>query len=204
MHESYGFVPTRLIEVLPQKGGAIALQIVQNLKGEQVKWTCLSYCWGGDQPSKTTKANLRNRLISLSFAELPKTITDAVVVTARLGIQFLWVDALCLVQDDVEDVAREIATMPEVYSHGVCMLSSSRASSSEEGFLQDHKTDDVHHNPVVLRVTCSDGRPGQINLSNRGSEYRYLKEPIHTRAWCYQERILSPRIIDFGHTQLQW
>lgn len=190
--------------MLSQTNGAIALRIVQNLKGEQIEWACLSYSWGGDQPSKTTKANLGSRLESLPFAELPKTITDAIVVTARLGIKFLWIDALCLVQDDANDVAHEIATMPEIYTSGLCTISASRASSSEEGFLQDHQADDMHHDPVVLRVTCPNGIPGQINLSNRGSEYRYSKEPIHTRAWCYQERVLSPRIIDFGHTQLQW
>ncbi|KAF2833726.1 HET-domain-containing protein [Ophiobolus disseminans] len=181
-----------------------SLRIVPNAKNEKIQWVCLSYCWGGDQPSKTTKANLDERLTLLPFADLPKTITDAITVTGRLGLRYLWVDALCIIQDDGDDVAREIATMPEVYRYAICTISASRASTSEEGFLQNHHTDDMHHSPIVLRITCPDGTPGQINLSNRGSEYRYVQEPIHKRAWCYQERILSPRIVDFGHTQVQW
>jgi hypothetical protein len=94
--------------------------------------------------------------------------------------------------------------MPEIYMYGACTISASRASSSEEGFLQGHVTDAIHHKPISLRVVCPDGSTGNIYLSNPGSEYRYAKEPIHTRAWCYQERVLSPRIIDFGHTQIQW
>ncbi|KAH7073777.1 heterokaryon incompatibility protein-domain-containing protein [Paraphoma chrysanthemicola] len=204
IHEQSVFTPTRLIHVLRQPDGTFATRIVQNMKGKRTKWATLSYCWGGDQPSKTTKANLRDRLISLPFPDLPQTIQDAIVVTTHLGLSFLWIDALCIVQDDENDVAHEIASMPEVYSHGACTISASRASSSEEGFLQAHQIDGIHHKPVALRVTCPDGIPGYVTLSSRGAEYRNAKEPVHGRAWCYQERILSPRILDFGHTQVQW
>ncbi|OAL02557.1 hypothetical protein IQ06DRAFT_118132 [Phaeosphaeriaceae sp. SRC1lsM3a] len=94
--------------------------------------------------------------------------------------------------------------MPEIYMYGACTISASRASTSEEGFLQGHAVDDIHHEPISLHVNLPNGVTGSVNLSNPGSEYRYEKEPIHKRAWCYQERILSPRIIDFGHTQIQW
>jgi hypothetical protein len=198
-------VPTRLIEITKRHvDRSIALRIVENDKSQRIKWACLSYCWGGDQPANTTRANIATRLVALPLADLPRTIRDAVLVADRLQMRYLWIDALCIIQDHADDVACELTTMPEIYMYGACTISASRASSSEEGFLQGHVTDEIHHKPISLRVICSDGVVGNILLSNPGSEYRYAKEPIHMRAWCYQERVLSPRIIDFGHTQIQW
>ncbi|KAF2031666.1 HET-domain-containing protein, partial [Setomelanomma holmii] len=170
------FAPTRLIEVLRHLDGKLTARLVQDLKGDRIRWACLSYCWGGDQPSKTTKANFTERLETLPLVDLPKTITDVIPVTSQMDIRYLWIDALCIIPDNPDDVACEIASMPEVYMHGVCTISASQASTSVEGFLQDHQTDEMHHQPI----------------------------PIHKRAWCYQERILSSRIVDFGHTQIQW
>jgi hypothetical protein len=204
LQHDHDFVPTRLIEIEQHVNGSLVLRIEQHTKGQRVEWACLSYCWGGDQPSKTTRANLAARRVTLPLADLPRTIRDAVHVAWSLQIRYLWIDALCIIQDHADDVAREIATMPEIYMYGACTISASRATSSEEGFLQGHVVDEIHHKPISLLVVCPDGATGNIYLSNPGSEYRYAKEPIHTRAWCYQERVLSPRIIDFGHTQIQW
>lgn len=202
--EQHEFVPTRLIEIEQNEDESTYLRIVQIAPGQRAEWACLSYCWGGDQPSKTTRANITARLTNLPLADLPGTIRDAIHVAAGLQIQYIWIDALCIIQDNPDDVAHEIATMPEVYMYGACTISASRASTSNEGFLQGHEIDRIHHKPIALRVKLSNGESGSINLSNPGSEYRYVQEPIHKRAWCYQERILSPRLIDFGHTQIQW
>ena len=69
--------------------------------------------------------------------DLPATMRDAVIVTEKLGIMNLWIDALCIVQDDTIDKAREIAQMPLIYSQAIVTIAASRASGVEKGFLHD-------------------------------------------------------------------
>ena len=203
------FVPTRLVEVKRHIDGNLWTRIVQYDPQQQgnsgkIEWACLSYCWGGDQVTKTTRANLAARRTVLSFADLPQTLKDALHVTYRLNLQFIWIDALCIDQDDPDDVSHEIAAMPDIYKGGICTITASRASGSKEGFMQDHEVEAIHHEPICINVACPNGQPGHVNLGPRGAEYRNAPDPIHKRAWCFQERILSTRVLDFGYTQTRW
>ncbi|KAF2116637.1 heterokaryon incompatibility protein-domain-containing protein [Lophiotrema nucula] len=200
----HDFVPTRLIEIRPQQHGSFRPRIYHRRQGERLQWATLSYCWGGDQACKTKKSKLDSRSHHLPLVELPRTLQDALVVAHRMGLSYIWIDALCIIQDDPEDVVREIAQMPEIYKYGICTISASRAKSSEEGFLQPHGIDLPHHKPTLIRVKCPDGSSGSVCLAYRGGEYTYAVEPIHKRSWCFQERVLSQRILDFNTTQLRW
>lgn len=179
----YEVAPTRLVEIRRQPDGSLHPRIYHSKPKDRIRWATLSYVWGGDQPIKTTKAVLRDREYHLPFSELPKTLQDALIVTDSIGLSFIWIDALCIIQDDPDDLAREIVKMPEIYNHGVCTISASRAGSSEDGFLQPHVTDPHYHGATLINVICPDGTPSKINLAYRGREYVYAGEPIHKRAW---------------------
>lgn len=71
-------------------------------KDERSQYACLSYCWGGPQEVLTTKANLNRNIERLSMDRLPKTLQDAISVSKTLGLRFLWIDALCIIQDSLE------------------------------------------------------------------------------------------------------
>jgi hypothetical protein len=75
---------------------------------------------------------------SISFEDLPRTIQDAVIVTENLGIQYLWIDALCIKQDDEEGRALEIDLMGHIYENAEVTIVASRAERVQEGFLQNH------------------------------------------------------------------
>jgi hypothetical protein len=100
-----------------------------------VSYTALSYCWGSQGFIKTTRATLTHWMTDLPWALLPKTIQDAIVVTHELGLCYLWVDALCIVQDDEEEKAREISTMNRIFSEAQVTIATARASHVYEGFL---------------------------------------------------------------------
>ena len=68
-------------------------------RGESDKYACLSYSWGGDQPLKLTTDNLPFYLKELPLAQLPQTLQDAILVTQKLGIRYLWIDSLCIYSD---------------------------------------------------------------------------------------------------------
>jgi hypothetical protein len=85
-------------------------------------YVALSYCWGADQTIKTKLASLVSHEDGIRVETLPKTIQDAIHITRELGIDFLWVDSLCIIQDRAEDLAKEVVDMPHYYSNSVATL----------------------------------------------------------------------------------
>lgn len=74
-------------------------------------YACLSYCWGGAQEYMTTRATLQSYVESLNLSSLAKTIQDAIKVTRMLHLRYLWIDALCIIQDDPDGKQKEMAYM---------------------------------------------------------------------------------------------
>ena len=68
--------------------------------GELGQYIALSHCWGTAQHFTTEKKTLAERLSGMSWAVLPKTFRDAIFLTRKLGIRFIWIDSLCIIQDD--------------------------------------------------------------------------------------------------------
>ena len=94
---SHSYLPTRLIEI---SSYADKYEMkVREMKGCATEpYVALSYCWGGDQPMKSTKALLPKWMIGIPWDELPQTLRDAVIVCQNMGIHYLWVDAFCIVK----------------------------------------------------------------------------------------------------------
>ena len=181
------FMPTRLIRIDPRDSRA-SIQLVETKVGELLRWCSLSYVWGGDQPVKTTKATLTFNRQGIPITELPQTIQDAVTVSRRLGVYYLWVDCLCIVQDDPNDIARELAVMPHIYKHAFLTISASCAKSSDDGFLQDRGYFYTSVPPFRLRYQSSADEPGTLFMFE-SSPGNLDEDPIESRCWTYQERL---------------
>lgn len=100
-----------------------------------IKWASLSYVWGGAQEVRTTKITLLEHLTSIQVANLPQTLIDAIKVCRQLEISFLWIDALCIIQDDPCDLYRELNSMASIYQHSYLTISAACARRVEDGFL---------------------------------------------------------------------
>lgn len=168
------------------------------------KYTALSYCWGANQAEhfKTTKQTVARLFEGFSLEELPMTLQDAVWTTVKLGLRYLWVDALCIVQDDDYDKAHEISMMPSIYSQAVVNIAASRASGAGQGFLGLRDLAALGlQTRFVLPAMSFTGLNSTAYLSQAGGD---PMEPLEGRAWVLQERILSPRVLQFGSTQTSW
>lgn len=166
------------------------------------EYAALSYCWGGDQPCKLRKATLQGAQTVILMDQLPQTIKDAIRVAREFELTFLWIDCLCIVQDDVEEVAREIDKMSEIFQGAVVTISAASASGSSEGFLQARTPTGANCPQFKLPFRSSDNRHGTILLSP--SSQQSIPDPIDFRAWTLQEHILSSRIVCYGSQQLYW
>lgn len=171
-------------------------------------YLALSYCWGGDQPHKTTRKEINSEQFDLAWDCLPPTIQDAVKVTTGMGHRFLWVDSLCIVQDDEVEKAQQIAVMPQIYHNATMTILASRSESALEGFLHERMGRPVTF-AVKLPFRCPEGfchshgaKDGSVYAVHLEDELR--PEPLDHRGWALQERYLSPRILDFGSEHVTW
>lgn len=196
-HSAQTSVPSRLLRI---KSCRIKRYRVEIWHADSiVPYAALSYCWGGDQAHKTTSARLAAGELELEWCLLPKTIRDAIETTAQLQIEYLWVDSLCIVQDDGDDKMREIARMPEIYSDAVITIIAARPKTAKDGFLQEIGLLDTPATMFQLPFRCPDGVEGHVYLVRQDTFLRI--EHIDTRAWTLQESYLSKRLLKYGTNQ---
>ncbi|KAH7635705.1 HET domain protein pin-c2 [Sordaria sp. MPI-SDFR-AT-0083] len=175
----------------------------------------LSHCWGPPEkrPTMTTKKTLAQRMERIPFSDLPPTFQEAVDVTRQLGQRYLWIDSLCIVQDDKDDWGREAGLMSKVYSQAYCTLAALNAKDSTEG-LRVQNLEDVQKNmgPFLdLMVPWKEGSSYQVRIWASVPRHWMIayygkndSSPLLRRAWTLQEWLLSRRTIFFGADQLLW
>src|SRR5437016_1094573 len=104
-------LPTRVLDLLAADGNICLYESRQ----EEQPYLCLSHCWGTCTQFTTTVATRQDRKIDISWAHLPPLFQDAVTIARKLGYRYLWIDSLCIVQDDPADWDREAAQMWSIY-----------------------------------------------------------------------------------------
>jgi len=202
-------MPTRLIEI----GETLRLVDSASLTCPS-RYVALSHCWG-QLPEKdrfcTYKRNLKahRSRIAASVDQLPRSFRDAVVVARGIGVEYLWIDSLCIVQDDPQDWENEAKRMEQVFSAAYCTIGASSARSSAEGFLAPRTP-----RPCVrLRVrapthtgTGETQRDRQLYICPAIDNFSQDVENSHLsrRGWVLQERALSRRSIFYTSTQVYW
>ncbi len=156
-------LPTRVVDVSRFKDGEVKL-VDGNVAG---LYTTLSYCWGGPQYAATTTANLRKRQNGFGADELPKTLRDALELTSRLPMPYIWVDSLCIVQDSDADKEAELPKMAAYYKNAVVAICAGD-SKCDSGFLKDRGV--CKHHPEFQRdrsllkmpFLCPSGRTSRL------------------------------------------
>ena len=188
------FLPTRVLEI---SGPQPRLHV--SSKDEIGEYVALSYCWGGPQAVLTTIANIESSKEELPLVELPLTLRNAIEVTQNLGFSYLWIDALCIIQDSPEDKTIEINKMGSIYRNATLTIFAANAPSVNEGFLQPRTPDEG----VVLPFYVSETLQGTAKLLLEDLSY-HSDDPLDSRAWVLQETLLSRRRLIFSAKELLW
>lgn len=161
-------------------------------------YACLSHCWGaGDQAKsvlRTTKSTLASYKESLPLERLPRTFRDAIDFTRALGIPYLWIDSLCIIQDDKLDWEREAAKMAAIYTNCYVTIAASASSNADGGLFprQDIGT-------CKVGTLCCHDRPFlPVYIRKEPAHYPQATDyALSQRAWVLQETLLSPRTLYF-------
>jgi hypothetical protein len=108
----------------------------------------LSHCWGLSHRITATSATLDRLKKEISLDELPKTFQDAIIIAERLSVQYLWIDPLCIIQDDPLDWRAESSKMADVYTQSYLTISASTSTDDSTGCFRNGET---HTSQLIAR-----------------------------------------------------
>ena len=196
-------LPTRVLDV----GHAVSQDVVlvETGGGMEGRYATLSHRWEPVLAFKTTRANLDLQKRGIGFNTLPATFREAVVVCRKLGIRYLWIDALCIVQGWDADWDREAARMAEVYANSVLTISALDSTSSHGGLFRN-RTAGAGQSVTFPSPLPGDGGATTMGVRLAAPTFRKEMEgsPLTSRGWVFQERTLSTATLHFGALQMSW
>lgn len=204
------FKPPRLLDVS-------AKEVIRLVAGQTVnpkeRYATASYAWG---PNPThivlTSDNLFSFEQGITINLLPNTLLDIVRVTWRIGLKYVWIDGLCIVQKgpgSAEDWAAHVNLMADIYNHGALCIAAQTAK-------------DCNHPLNMARLKCDTPPSVKVRLGSHGTDVELflslnepytsrltadcgdLLEPLNERAWVMQERLLAPRLVEVVDGEVFW
>lgn len=189
-------------------------------------YLALSHAWGNHLPIKTTTDTIKRWKKNIPWNNLSKTFQDAVRTTRKLGARYLWIDTLCIIQDDKRDWEFEAANMAKIYQDALIVISATLSAAGTGGCFSERQTS------VEIAAVNSDGTKTRVFARTRlpheafgqsgafsthwdkdeairkaamqKRERDLAEHPVLQRAWCYQERLLSRRTLHYTKNELVW
>ncbi|KAF4993164.1 hypothetical protein FGRMN_6649 [Fusarium graminum] len=202
-------LPKRLLDVQGNPNDPIRLIETQ---GTEYPYVCLSHRWGDPRHKqlKTTTRTILNHMNKIEWHELPATFQDVVTVCRSMGIEYLWIDSLCILQsfpditpDELDttgqDFAQENSTMARTYQNSHFTISADLATYMDSGIFSKFPIDEHE-----IEVTTDDGDRALLYVRLDVNHHAEEIPSLETRGWVLQEFLLPPRVIHFGAFDIEW
>lgn len=182
------------------------MQLVEP-KGRRAQYVTLSYCWGPDKnPYLTSSATLKSRLAQIRTRDLPILFQDVVKICRRLGIDYLWIDRLCIIQGSDGDFEVQAPKMGQIYGNSTLTIVAASAETENDSILTardslwwSYSLDIALGDITSLEVNFR-RRSCQVGTEHQGGDYG----KVSSRAWIWQERLLSTRSIFYTPSALKF
>jgi len=199
-------LPIRLLFVgaFEPKGHIYLREGIESLPN--LKYATLSHCWGRvKHPLRLETISYPRFRSGIPIEDLPQTFKDAVGLTRALGIDFLWIDSLCIIQDSPGDWSKECTRMSDIYSGSFINIAANSGTDSHGSLY--HERNPLAVTPFRAKMSFTPNRWNNRTFvffphgDGLGDLYH---APLSKRAWVAQERLLSPRTIHFLKHKVKW
>lgn len=217
-----GKLPKRALYVGPASNDGIRL-VEYGDPDHQVDapYIALSHCWGPTQHLTTERHTLGERKKNIPFGSMSRNFQDAIIITRKLGVQYVWIDSLCIIQGDKQDWEIEAAKMASIYNSAYLVVAATASPDGSGGCLFDRKPH------ITINGTTSTGALFEIHgretasheifgwdvdkdlqriwdpSNTRDLVNRHLAAyPLMSRAWCFQERMLATRMLHYTKNEV--
>ncbi|CZS92758.1 uncharacterized protein RCO7_10213 [Rhynchosporium graminicola] len=198
-------LPSRVVDIGPATSEDFVPRLLSP-GSQRGKWAALSHRWGHANILRTLSNNVQEIEAGIDISKLPATFRDAIFLTRHLGLRYLWIDSLCIIQDSPSDWLKEAASMPNIYRNSFITIAAAATENSTGGIFVDRSwlpTSKPCTIPVQIRSGSEHGTlhfdvPFDTNI--QGNETNYLR----SRAWCIQESLLSHRLLMFVTLQMSY
>lgn len=229
------YIPTRLLDLAPTDQAPPTPQLdtedasfpdpvlvdtrqtpLTSFQDQAVPYVALSYCWGSSGPPlKTEKHTLAERLRGIPIQSMPLCFQDAIKVVRALGLRYIWIDALCIIQDDAVDWQREAGSMFDIFHNSFVTLGVAATSSCHESFLAKalprfHIRFQSTTNPEISGIFSLHAAPPS-EIPEVGSNWGRPLSPFdgdmfasewNRRGWVWQEQNMTPMLLMFGESMI--
>lgn len=199
-HSRQGQGPSRLIDLAPafENGNCRLIENSPKLRGG---YATLSHRWGKETP-RLTAINFETFVSGVPWRRMPGVFRDASKVARVLGIRYLWVDSICMFQDNMGDLVEGLQRMQEIYSDAVVNLSALTAKAN--GLFATRDFSKISHQNTVLQPLKNGVDSPTMLLDYSFWENNVQKSALGMRGWVLQEQLLARRTLYFGHDQILW
>ncbi|KAJ4129772.1 hypothetical protein NW768_006741 [Fusarium equiseti] len=188
-------LPTRAIYIGPSNSYIRLF----DAKGMMARYVTLSHCWGGEQPTTTTSSNLEALTSCIDFDTLPIVFQQAILVARELGVEYIWIDSLCIIQDSQSDWELESAKMCDYYENAYLTISTATSPNPNIPFLGPR---DIKWKPIELQLVTRHG--SEPMLAQRIATTPEEQGKLFTRGWAWQESAMSSQMVYFTPSELIW
>lgn len=164
-------------------------------------YATLSHCWGIAKFETLEKENIDELKRGVPARFLSKTFIDAIQIARAVGLTYLWIDSLCIIQDSKKDWEAEASMMASVYGGSSLNIAASSAKDGSEGcFLEP-----LNHAGGFTTRVYTDEKTEILEFVS-GDEYYETVTNCHlaTRGWTVQEKVLPPRTLHCGNKGFFW
>ncbi|KAI9650838.1 hypothetical protein NHQ30_000872 [Ciborinia camelliae] len=217
------FLPTRLLDIGSKAKNESFIKLIDSKTldlSEEVsafKYICLSYCWGPDSAGQLLKTTVEmveeyKKQIPIDI-KMPLVFRDAILVARELGVRYLWIDALCIIQegDDGQDWAKQSTMMGDIFSYAWLTIAAAATSSCHDSLFPPRYNPSIE---VPFKSSINPDISGNISIILIHKQlYSPIENPFgediysstwNTRGWVWQEQSLAQRLLIFGKTMLHF
>lgn len=198
------YVPSRLLDVgVAWSSDPVRLVTFDagRLPDFKPSYATLSHCWGGSQPLRLLTSNVDRLKEGVTREHIPRVFSEAMEVCWHLGIAYLWIDSLCILQDSQEDWERESQAMGTIYSQATINIAATSSPNCEAALFHSSQTPPT---AALVNWEAIPNRPYVVVENDIEWRKSFMNQPLLRRAWVMQERLLATRIIHFTQSELIW